>query len=272
MADDTLSGRQKSILSTREIESYADVEAPIRSGKLVAPKRTFATAVMEALLGRRLRSPVTGAFAESVFQMLIDHGGNVSGAVNTMITARAGKDMTASLASGLLTIGPRFGGAINDAARAWHAGVLGKESPEEFVERQAKEGKRIPGIGHRKYRVGIPDPRIAVLSRFATLLKKHPHYDFARSVEKVTTGKNGSLILNVDGAIAALLSDILIEGEKASESDFTALLEAEFFNAIFIIPRSVGFIAHFMEQKENDEGLFRLPDDLLYTRKNKSSR
>ena len=37
--------------------------------------------------------------------------------------------------------------------------------------------------------------------------------------------------------------------------------------ALFIIPRSVGFIAHFLEQKRNDEGLFRLPDDLLLVRK-----
>ncbi len=45
--------------------------------------------------------------------------------------------------------------------------------------------------------------------------------------------------------------------------------EAEFFNALFVIPRSVGFIAHFMEQKKNDEGLFRLPDELLFVRKKK---
>lgn len=46
-----------------------------------------------------------------------DHGPAVSGAHNTIVTSRAGKDLVSSLVSGLLTIGPRFGGAIDDAAR-----------------------------------------------------------------------------------------------------------------------------------------------------------
>ncbi|HUO56328.1 MAG TPA: citrate/2-methylcitrate synthase, partial [Candidatus Paceibacterota bacterium] len=127
--------------------------------------------------------------------------------------------------------------------------------------------KLLSGIGHRKYRVGIPDPRVAALSQFATLLKKHSHYDFARGVEEVTTAKNGSLILNVDGIIAALLLDMLVEADGFTAAQLQELLDVEFFNALFVIPRTVGFIAHFMEQKRNDEGLFRLPDELLYIRR-----
>lgn len=257
MKDDPLKNRQKSILSTRE------VTLP-RKGK-----STFSAAILEALLGKPLRSKITASFADSVFRLLIDHGGHVSGAVNTMITARAGKDMVSSLSAGLLTIGPRFGGAINDAARAWHTGVVEKKAPASFVEEISRKGQRIAGIGHKKYRVGLPDPRVAALSEFASLIRKHSHYDFARGVEKLTTGKNGSLILNIDGAIAALLLDILTQCEKIPEKELMMLLDAEFFNAFFIIPRSVGFIAHFMEQKENDEGLFRLPDELLFVRKKK---
>jgi citrate synthase len=46
-----------------------------------------------------------------------DHGPCVSGAHNSIVTSRAGKDLVSCLVSGLLTIGPRFGGAIDDAAR-----------------------------------------------------------------------------------------------------------------------------------------------------------
>jgi ATP citrate (pro-S)-lyase len=198
--------------------------------------------------------------------MLIDHGGNVSGAVNTMITARAGRDLVSSLASGILTIGPRFGGAVSDAAGTWIEGVASGKKAADFVEVRTKGGSILSGIGHRKYRVGIPDPRVAALSQFATLLKQHPHYDFARAVEEVTTGKNGSLILNVDGVIAAVLLDIFIEIDGFTPEEIQELLDIEFFNALFVIPRTVGFIAHFMEQKRNDEGLFRLPDDLLFIR------
>ncbi len=263
---DTLMNRSGSILSTRKIIDHEQAPAYVKDGALVEGTHGFATASLEALLGKKLQSPVTRAFAEAVFSLLIDHGGEVSGAVNTMITARAGKDMVSSLASGLLTIGPRFGGAINDAAKAWHAGVAGKASAKEFVEARTRGGAIILGIGHKKYRVGLPDPRVEALAQFAALLASHPHYDFARAVEEVTTGKGGTLILNVDGAIAALALDILKECEGLSDEELAKLADAEFFNAFFIIPRSVGFIAHYLEQKHNDEGLFRLPSELLHTR------
>lgn len=262
-----LMNRKASILSTRRIVDLEAVPLFVKKGKLVEqPQNAFASAAVKALLGRDI-SEETSALIENIFELLIDHGGNVSGAVNTMITARAGKDMVSSLSAGLLTIGPRFGGAVNEAARAWREGVAGQKNPAAFVEEKAKRGELLSGIGHRKYRVGIPDPRVVAFSEFATLLKKHPHYDFARAVESVTTGKNGNLILNVDGAMAALLLDMFAEKDGFTDAQLQELIDVEFFNALFIIPRSVGFIAHFIEQKKNDEGLFRLPDELLYEQK-----
>lgn len=266
---DSLSKRQKSILSTREVVDMEEIPTFVKGGKIVKRENQFARKALEALLGRSVESDVTVALGEAIFELLIDHGGNVSGAVNTMITARAGKDLVSSLAAGLLTVGPRFGGAVNEAAKTWLEGVESGKAAPEFVAEKTKGGKLLLGIGHLKYRVGIPDPRVAAIAEFASLLKEHPHYDFAREVEKVTTAKNGNLILNVDGIMAALFLDILPEEEGFSEKDLAELVDAEFFNALFVIPRSVGFIAHFLEQKKNDEGLFRLPDELLFVRKKK---
>jgi ATP citrate (pro-S)-lyase len=267
-----LMNRTKSILSTREIVDIEAVPQFVKGGKLIKQKENaFASAALAALIGCDV-SPTTAAFIENIFELLIDHGGNVSGAVNTMVTARAGKDMVSALAAGLLTIGPRFGGAVNEAARAWAIGVNSGVSAADFVESKTRAGELVAGIGHKKYRVGIPDPRVAALSDFAKLLKKHPHYDFARSVEKVTTGKNGNLILNVDGVMAALLLDLLSEKEGMTQAEISELIDAEFFNALFIIPRTVGFISHFIEQKRNDEGLFRLPDELLFERRKEQKR
>lgn len=267
-----LMNRKKSILSTREVIDLDSVPAFVKGKKLQKqPENAFAARALEALLGTPA-SKETTALVENIFELLIDHGGHVSGAVNTMVTARAGKDMVSSLAAGLLTIGPRFGGAVNEAARAWHEGVTSGESAAAYVEERTRAGQLLSGIGHRKYRVGIPDPRVAALSEFASLLKKHPHYDFARAIETVTTGKNGNLILNVDGVMAALLLDMFGEKDGYTAVELAELIDAEFFNALFIIPRSVGFIAHFIEQKRNDEGLFRLPDDLLFERKNEKKR
>ncbi len=261
-----LMNREKSILSTREIVDLDSTPIFVKNGALVPQKQNgFAAAALKALLGRE-PSEVTAAFVENVFELLIDHGGNVSGAVNTMITARAGKDLVSSLAAGLLTVGPRFGGAVNEAARTWREGVATGKAAADFVEEKTRGGQILLGIGHLKYRVGIPDPRVAELAEFAPLLQSHPHFDFALAVEGVTTGKNGNLILNVDGAMAALLLDML-RNDGYDDAALQELIDAEFFNALFVIPRSIGFIAHFIEQKKNDEGLFRLPDELLFTRK-----
>lgn len=56
------------------------------------------------------------AHVHNTHQVTADHGPAVSGAHNTIVTARAGKDLVSALCSGLLTIGPRFGGALDKAA------------------------------------------------------------------------------------------------------------------------------------------------------------
>ena len=72
--------------------------------------------------------------------------------------------------------------------------------------------------------------------------------------------------------MAALLLDILLECEEMTQIELQEIIDVEFFNALFIIPRTVGFIAHFIEQKRNDEGLFRLPDELLFVQKSQKSQ
>ncbi len=61
----------------------------------------------------------------------------------------------------------------------------------------------------------------------------------------------------------AVLLDILHEKEHMSSSELEKLVSVEFFNALFVLSRSVGFISHFIDQKRLDEGLFRLPEELV---------
>lgn len=226
-----------------------------------AKNNTFAYEVGSLFLGRKLTSKDTEKFIDFVLRLLVDHGPYVSGAVNTIVTARAGANLVSSLSAGLLTIGPRFGGAINDAAENWLHAVLENQTPYDFVENFAKQKKYILGIGHRKYRIDFPDPRVQELLGFGKDLKNTRFTSFAKDVEKITTTKKGNLILNVDGTIAAVLLDILSEKEGMSDEELMRLIETEFFNALFVLSRSVGFIAHFLDQKRLDEGLFRLTED-----------
>lgn len=223
-------------------------------------QKSFAEIALSMLLGREPRSTVFAQFFDECLKLLIDHGPQVSGAVTSMITARAGKDIGASVSAGILTIGPRFGGAINDSARLWFGAVKSSEEPYEFVERIAKSGAYISGIGHKKYRLDNPDPRVA---RLISIFCEEPgrHMMFARSVEKITTSKKSQLILNVDGAIAAICLDILEKEENYTSEAIQELIDIEFFNTIFILARSFGFAAHALEQRRLGEGLFRLSDE-----------
>jgi len=109
----------------------------------------------------------------------------------------------------------------------------------------------------------MPDPRVTEILKFSEKLSNKRFSLFAKEVEKVTTSKKANLILNVDGVIAAVLMDILSEKEGYSDSDLLELINTEFFNALFVLSRSVGFIAHFIDQKRLDEGLFRLDEDMV---------
>ena len=62
-------------------------------------------------------------------------------AMNTIVATRAGKDLISSLASGLLTIGSRFGGALDEAASMFSNARDTGLTPREFVDSCRKANK-----------------------------------------------------------------------------------------------------------------------------------
>lgn len=97
--------------------------------------------VMSLLWFRRRLPSYASKFLEMVLMLTADHGPAVSGAMNTIITTRAGKDLISALVSGLLTIGSRFGGAL-DGAAAEFTGAFDKGlSPRDFVDTMRKQNK-----------------------------------------------------------------------------------------------------------------------------------
>ena len=190
-------------------------------------------------------------FIEKSLVIMADHGPAVSGAQNTIITARAGKGLVESLVAGLLTIGPRFGGAVADAARDFYAAWKMSESAAEFVARKKSEGKLIMGIGHRVKSKYNPDKRVEVIRKLVEEgFPAKRVFSFALEVEKETLAKKANLILNVDGAIGAALADILINYGRED-----SICEGDILNGFFVLARTIGFIGHYNEQRNN--GLFR---------------
>ncbi len=205
-------------------------------------------------------------FIDMVLKIVADHGPAVSGAHNAKVTARAGKDLISSLVTGLLTIGPRFGGAIDGAAKYFKMAKEKGMDPYEFVDYMKKvEKKPIPGIGHRIKSTKNPDKRVELLKDFAK--ENFPStelLDYALEVEKVTTAKKENLILNVDGTIGVLLVD-MFRSLGFSEDEIDELIDAGAFNAFFVLGRSIGFIGHILDEKRLAMPLYRHPwDDILY--------
>jgi succinyl-CoA synthetase alpha subunit/citrate synthase len=204
-------------------------------------------------------------FLELVIQIVADHGPAVSGAHNTIVTARAGKGLIESIISGIVTIGPRFGGAVNGAAEHFSWGLENGLEPKDFVNAMKKKNLNIQGIGHRIHSVEFPDLRVNIMRDFAKAnFPSTRLLDYAMAVQGVTTMKKNTLILNVDGAIGVLCVDLL-SSLGYSDKEIKEYIDMGFFNALFIIGRTMGFMGHYFDQKRLKSPLYRHPwDDILY--------
>jgi ATP-citrate lyase alpha-subunit len=237
---------------------------PISS--VATPDTGFGIGDVISLLWFKKRYPKWATeYIETVIKTVADHGPAVSGAHNAKVTARAGKDVISSLVTGLLTIGPRFGGAIDDAARYFKYANDKGMSPAEFIAYMKKEGKPISGIGHRIKSVRNPDKRVEGLKKFASEnFPATPLLEYALEVEKLTTSKKDNLILNVDGTIGILMVDMW-RALGYSEEEIDGFIEAGALNAFFVIGRSIGFIGHVLDEKRLGMPMYRHPmDDILY--------
>ena len=204
-------------------------------------------------------------FIETVIKTVADHGPAVSGAHNAKVTARAGKSVVESLVTGLLTIGPRFGGAIDGAAKYFKYANDNEMTPAEFLKYMKGQGIPIPGIGHRIKSLKNPDLRVKGLMDFAAEnFPATPLLDYARTVEALTTSKKENLILNVDGTIGILMVDMW-RALGYSEEEINEFIESGTLNAFFILGRTIGFIGHVLDEKRLAMPMYRTPwDDILY--------
>lgn len=205
-------------------------------------------------------------FIEMALKIMADHGPCVSGAHNAIVTARAGKDMMSSVASGILTIGPRFGGAIDDAARYFKSAYERKLTPKEFIDEMKAKGIKIPGIGHRVKSVQNTDMRVTLLKKYARKnFPATPLLDYALAVEKLTTEKKNNLILNVDGCVGILFMDMMMNSKEFKRHEVESVLKLGYLNGLFVLSRTIGMIGHYLDQKRLEQPLYRHPyDDVMY--------
>jgi ATP-citrate lyase alpha-subunit len=195
-------------------------------------------------LGRLLTEQEV-AVIRRVLILTADHGPCVSGALTTILASTAGIPLAQSVAAGLLMIGPRFGGAVTGAAKYFKYGLDQRMNVEEFLAYMKQEVGPVPGIGHRVKSLRNPDNRVqSLLECVREQGFDTPVLDFALAVEKRTTQKKENLILNVDGAIGVVLTDMGFP--------------AEALNGFFVLARTIGFTGHWLDQQRQGSRLVRL--------------
>jgi len=200
---------------------------------------SFTDAVWLELKGE-LPTEKQRAMLDAILISTIDNGMGPPSVANARNSASAGNPMQAAVAAGILGIGEYHGGAIEECARLLQLGL----TAEKLVEKVISSGDRIPGFGHKVY---TEDPRAKQIFEKAKSLGFFGEYaKLAVEVEEILEEKKGKKIpINVDGAIAAVTSDMGFDYRLGK--------------GFFIIGRIVGLIAHIFEEWVREKPFRRIP-------------
>lgn len=225
------------------ISGIIDGEVHIRGYKVtdLIDKVSFTDAIWLELKGE-LPKEKERAMLDAILISTIDNGLGPPSVTNARNSASAGNPMQAAVAAGVLGVGESHGGAIEECARLLQMGL----TAEKLVEKVIGFGDRIPGYGHKVY---TTDPRASQIFAKAKKLGFYgEHCKLAQAVEAELEKQKGKKIpLNVDGAIAAVCSDM----------GFDSRLSKGFF----IIGRVVGLVAHIFEEWVREKPFRRISDE-----------
>ncbi|MBI2039614.1 citryl-CoA lyase [Candidatus Microgenomates bacterium] len=226
------------------ISGIIDGEAHIHGYKVteLIDKVNFTDAIWLELKSE-LPSDKERAMLDAILISTIDNGLGPPSVTNARNSASAGNPMQAAVAAGVLGIGDAHGGAIEECARLLQMGL----TAEKLVEKVLGSGDRIPGFGHKVYK--DEDPRATQIFEKAKKLGFYgEHCELAQNVEGVLQEKKGKKIpINVDGAIAAVISDMGFDYRLGK--------------GFFIIGRVVGLVAHIFEEWVREKPFRRIADE-----------
>lgn len=169
----------------------------------IAPNKKFSDMIFE-LLSEKAPNEHESKLFETILNISIDHGEDTPSAVEVIKASKEGKTVSEAVSAGILQINDSHGGAIEPAMEIFY--LIKKEGlgVKGVVEDYLKEGKRMPGFGHRIYEV---DPRSQLLFKLAKEEGLSLEFvDLAIQIEKELKSQKGkALPVNIDGSIAAIL-------------------------------------------------------------------
>jgi citryl-CoA lyase len=205
-------------------------------------KLSFAQTVFLILKGE-LPNESEARMMEGMLVSSIDHGITPPSNLAARTVMSGGNSLNCAVAAGIMTIGESHGGAIEQCAKILQEAVIANESAEDLVLRFKAEKKRIPGFGHR---IHARDPRTTALFELADKCGfTGSHIKLAQNLMiELERGSSRNLPINVDGAIAAVISEMGFDWRMGK--------------GFFIIARTPGLVAHVFEEWSTQKPMRKL--------------
>jgi citrate synthase len=189
----------------------------------------------------RLPSPQESAVFNAITITLVEHGMTPSAIAARLTFLGAPESLQGAVAAGLLGLGDRFGGPVDDAARMLQEALAGVPSDADLapvaaavVADRLKARRLIAGIGHPVHTE--VDPRVPALFRVAAengFSGRHVQLMELVAVEMSrATGRR--LPINATGAIGAIASELEIPWQVC--------------RGLAVLARAIGLVAHLQEE------------------------
>ena len=178
---------------------------------------------------------------EALDDMLIlyaEHGFNAS-TFAARVTASTRADLTGAIVSGIATLKGELHGGANERAVELVNSFNNTDEAEIGINELLKQKKKIMGFGHGVYK--RQDPRSPIVKDWVTKLAKSEssknRFEIAKKIDEIMDEKK-NLFPNVDFYGGLLLAELGFD--------------VSIFTPIFVAGRSVGWSAHYFEQREQD--------------------
>ncbi|HEY5757325.1 MAG TPA: citrate/2-methylcitrate synthase [Steroidobacter sp.] len=204
--------------------------------------RRYGERYLQLLHGRQ-PSPLEVSAFESAQILQLDHGFNASTFTARVVTSTLAP-ATSALAAAMGALYGPLHGAADQQALEMALEVGEPERAREFVAHCLASGRKVMGMGHREYRV--VDPRSRMIRALAQQVTHRPEHvkllDVLSAVDEAfieqTREKRRTLRANLEfykGVVYLALG-----------------IPKEFFTASFAAARAFGWIAHVMEQRQDN--------------------
>jgi citrate synthase len=237
---DTEANYRKAVRLQAKMPTLVTTFARVRKGlEPIAPRQdlSFAANFLYMLTGKEPADIAVEAFNKALV-LHADHELNAS-----TFTARVCVATLSDVYSGVTAAigalkGPLHGGA-NEAVMKMLSEIGTLENVEPYVRGKLENKEKIMGFGHRVYRQGDPRAKhLKEMSKKLTELTGEPQwYEMSVKIESIVTGEK-KLPPNVDFYSASVYHSLGIDHDL--------------FTPIFAVSRVSGWLAHILEQYENN--------------------